>query len=208
MIKSDSLNELAAALSKAQGEMRDPEMDAKNPFFKSEYTTLGEVLRTIRPVLNKFSLSISQGAQIINVDSIVLETTLLHSSGQFLTHQYPILPVKNDPQGLGSAITYARRYSLKAILGLAEADDDGNEHIKEPVKKIVEKNQESFLGAPKITEPQAKRMYAIAKSKNWLPEEVKKELKKLGFTESKDLDRKNYDTLIAILERGPEGSIE
>jgi hypothetical protein len=123
MNKSEQINELATALSKAQGDFVDPEKDKKNPFFNSEYTTLGAVLRSVRPILAKHGLSL---VQVVNID--VLETCLLHSSGQWIADVYPLRPAKTDPQGFGSCLTYARRYAVKAVLGLAEEDDDGNDH--------------------------------------------------------------------------------
>jgi hypothetical protein len=124
MTKSDTINELAAALSAAQGEMRDAAKDASNPFFKSNYADLASVREAVRETFHKHGLAVSQ---VFNRDDhgVVVETVLMHKSGQWLCGGLSIKPVKDDPQGIGSAITYARRYSLQAVAGIAAEDDDG-----------------------------------------------------------------------------------
>jgi len=121
-----SIGELAAALAAAQGEMVGAEKGRENPFFKSRYATLADVWGACRAPLAKHGLAVIQLVQKVEA-GLVLETILAHKSGQQVVSVYPIQPVKNDPQGIGSAITYARRYSLSAMVGVApEDDDDGN----------------------------------------------------------------------------------
>lgn len=125
MNKSENINELAGALSKAQGMMQSATKDAKNPFFKSSYATLASVIDASRDALSKNNLAVIQSPQ--NTEKgVVLETTIMHSSGQWVMSTYPINPVKNDPQGIGSAITYAKRYALQSMLCIPSEDDDGN----------------------------------------------------------------------------------
>lgn len=122
MRMSESINELAAALVAAQGEFSAVPKGSVNPFFKSNYAALPEVVATAGPVLSKHGLAISQ---FIGDDT--LTTFLLHSSGQFISQDMKLHLVKNDPQAQGSAVTYARRYSFMSVLGLvADVDDDGN----------------------------------------------------------------------------------
>ena len=126
MSETNPIGELAAALAKAQGAMKPAIFDRENPFFKSRYATLASVWEACRAALSANGLAVTQ---IIDVDEgrLTLETTLMHSSGQEVVSHYPITPVKNDPQGIGSALTYARRYSLSALVGVAsEEEDDGN----------------------------------------------------------------------------------
>ena len=125
MQKSDSIKELAAALSKAQGNFEHARKDEDNPFFKSKYATLASVIDAAKKHLCANGLSV---AQVIDCqdDGLFLETILLHSSGEWLSGKYPIRPVKPDPQSVGSACTYARRQSFSAITGIAADDDDGN----------------------------------------------------------------------------------
>jgi len=124
--KSDNINELAAALSKAQSSLIAAKKDSKNPFFGSKYASLEAVWDSCRDTLGKNNLSICQTMAYHDGESFLC-TTLLHSSGQFLQGEQRLNPVKNDPQGMGSSISYARRYGLSAILGIvADEDDDGN----------------------------------------------------------------------------------
>jgi len=126
-MKSDSIKNLAVALAAAQGEFSAVPKGADNPFFKSKYAALPDVVATATPVLSKNGLSV---AQFVDSDDLgdLLTTYLLHSSGEFISHSMRLHVAKsNDPQSQGSAITYARRYSYMAALGLvADNDDDGN----------------------------------------------------------------------------------
>lgn len=127
MFRSDSIANLAAALCKAQGEMGKAPKDSSNPFFKSSYADLATCWETVAPVLTKHGLSVSQVCDYGGDGGVIVETILLHESGEFLGGRLHMTPTKADPQGIGSAITYARRYALMAITGLvAEEDDDGN----------------------------------------------------------------------------------
>lgn len=124
MEKSTSIKNIAAALIKFHGAVGKIPKDAKNPFFKSKYATLSSILDAISTPLETAGLSYSQLPDGNNG----LTTILMHSeSGEYLQSTYEMHPAKNDPQGIGSAITYARRYALGAILGLnIDDDDDGN----------------------------------------------------------------------------------
>jgi hypothetical protein len=134
MTKSDTINELAAALAQAQGEIRNATKDASNPFFKSNYADLASVREAIQPVFTKHGLSY---AQTFSRDDhgVIVETILMHKSGQWLCGGLSIKPVKDDPQGIGSAITYARRYSLQAVAGIAADDDDGEAAMGRDTKR-------------------------------------------------------------------------
>ena len=116
---------IAEALAAAQAELTDPPKDSINPHFKSRYSALNTILKTVRPVLAKHGIAYSQTTDIID-GQFVLVTRLLWGDEE-IAGRYPIQPTKNDPQGQGSAITYARRYALQAIVGVAaDDDDDGN----------------------------------------------------------------------------------
>jgi len=124
--QSPTLGSLALALSKAQAQMKPAVKDKNNPFFKSKYADLSSVWDSIREPLSKNELSVIQTTNIDAERGAVLVTVLAHSSGEWIRSQYPINPVKNDPQGFGSAVTYARRYSLAALVGVCtDEDDDG-----------------------------------------------------------------------------------
>ena len=127
MNKSDSVAGLAAALAKAQGVMKGALKDSANPFFSSRYADLASVVEAIRAAFSANGLSYIQTVEPSDKDEVRVETTLLHSSGEWISCGILSLPVsKIDAQGYGSALTYARRYSLSAAVGVAPEDDDGN----------------------------------------------------------------------------------
>lgn len=122
------MKEITVALLAAQKEIKVAIKDAQNPHFRSSYADLPAVFDACKESLNKHGIAISQCTDIrIYGDrtTIVLVTKLMHESGQCLESVYPLIPVKEDPQGYGSAMTYARRYCLAAIVGVvADVDDD------------------------------------------------------------------------------------
>lgn len=125
MNKSETIGALAGALSKAQAEIRGAVKDTANPFFKSKYADLSSVWEACREPLAKNGLSIVQTNRAGD-GRVIVETLLMHASGEWISGELDMRPVKDDPQGVGSAITYARRYSLAAMVGVAPEDDDGN----------------------------------------------------------------------------------
>lgn len=118
---------LGAALLNAQGMLRGVGRDGTNPHFKSRYATLENVTDTIRPVLQEFGVLFMQAPGNVDEHGVMsLTTWLIHSeSGETFSTTIQVPLVKRDPQGVGSAITYACRYSLMALLGLPPVDDDG-----------------------------------------------------------------------------------
>ena len=127
MNKSESIAALAAALATAQGAMKGAVKDSANPFFKSKYADLASVVEAIRSAFSANGLSYIQTVQPSDRDEVRVETMILHSSGEWISCGVLALPVsKVDAQGYGSALTYARRYSLSAAVGVAPEDDDGN----------------------------------------------------------------------------------
>jgi hypothetical protein len=124
MTHSETLTDLAAALAKAQGEIKGALKTADNPFHKSKYADLASVWDACREPLSKNGLSVVQTTS--NEESKILITTmLLHVSGQWIRDTLAIKPKEDTPQGVGSTITYGRRYALSAIVGVAPEDDDG-----------------------------------------------------------------------------------
>ena len=127
-VMSDDISKLAEALSLAQGELTGAVKDAENPFFKKGYASLTSVWESCRSALSKNGLSVIQTTTLgINGSKAIVITTLAHKSGQWIRGTLGIKPIKDDPQSFGSALTYARRYALSAIVGIAPTDeDDGN----------------------------------------------------------------------------------
>lgn len=128
MQKSEQINELATALAKAQGEIENASKNSNNPAYKSKYADLAEVLNTVRPVFSAHGLSITQFPSFADGLASV-ETVLMHSSGQWMSGLASAGVTKQDAQGVGSAITYLRRYSLAAVAGIAQEDDDAQAAI-------------------------------------------------------------------------------
>lgn len=127
MRTSESIKHIAPALLAAQKQMTFAAKDSKNPHFKSTYAGLPQVIDAIKSPLNDNGITFIQTPTIPEVDDVrlVLVTRLLHESGEWI-EDTAICPMpKQDPQGLGSAMTYLRRYSLAAICGLYQDDDDG-----------------------------------------------------------------------------------
>ena len=121
--KSLEIDKLAEALAKAQSEMEGAKKESTNPFFKSNYADLHAVIKSAFPYLSKHGLSISQGNEVIQ-GAICVTTTLMHKSGQWIRSKVKLPLEKKNAQGVGSAITYGRRYGLSAIVGIAQYDDD------------------------------------------------------------------------------------
>ena len=129
MKHSNELKQLAGALSKAQSEMSGAKKSAKNPFFKSNYANLEEVINCIKDPFANHGLSFLQFP--VSSDGFAgVETTIMHESGEWVSNEFMLKCAKNDPQGMGSAITYARRYGLQSAVGLPSEDDDGNAATK------------------------------------------------------------------------------
>ena len=134
-MKSELINELAAALSKAQGQLAGAVKDSSNPFFKSRYADLSSVVEALRQPFANNGLSYIQTTES-HPDEVRVETILMHSSGQWITTGFLNVPVtKSDAMGHGSALTYARRYSL-CLLGVAPIDDDGGAAIGKPLEPV------------------------------------------------------------------------
>lgn len=125
MIKSESIAKLAASLVKAQREMSNAKKDAKNPFFKSVYADLNSVREAVTPALHDQGISVLQLNLHENGKNFV-RTTLLHESGEYICSDTEIVVKEaSNPQALGSAISYARRYGLSSMLSVGAQDDDG-----------------------------------------------------------------------------------
>jgi hypothetical protein len=162
MNTSESINNLAAALVAMQGETEHANYDKTNPHFRSKYASLAEVIDVIKGPLAKHGLSVLALPGYYSDIGYVLTTRLIHASGEWIETDMRLNPTKDDPQGLGSAITYMRRYTLPGIgLYASEEDDDGNAASR-PVKSP----------APAMTpeQLQAKRKDYLDKLKNMTDE--------------------------------------
>ena len=126
MNSSPSVKELATALAIVQGQLTFAKKDSKNPFFKSNYADLESVWEACRSLLSDNGLAIMQFPGDYVDGNMTLTTVMTHSSGEWVAQNMSLPVSKPDAQGAGSAITYMRRYALAAIVGVVQADDDGN----------------------------------------------------------------------------------
>lgn len=126
MRTSDSIIKIAPALLAAQKKITFALRDAKNPHFKNSYASLSSVIDAIKGALNENGIVFIQTASPSEKGCLALSTRLLHESGEWIEDTATVPLPKSDPQGYGSAATYARRYCLAAIMGLYQDDDDGN----------------------------------------------------------------------------------
>ncbi len=146
MQHTDDIKDLVASLAKAQGTIKAAKFNKKNPHFKSNYADFNSCMDACRQSLSENGLAISQSCELIN-ERYYIETMLSHISGQWIKSLLPIYLSKMDNQGVGSAVTYGKRYALCALLGLvADQDDDDaeyeqdrdKENKKEEPKKVEE----------------------------------------------------------------------
>ena len=191
MNKSNSIAELAKALTLAQAEMKPVAMNSVNPFLKNKFADLGAMIEASRPVLAKHSLSLSQFPTAGERGDIGITTILMHASGEWLENTIT-LPVeiekgKSQAQVAGSLITYLRRYSWAAVLGLyAEEDTDAQTGRQESVKKAAAasvktgngtepgtvKDWVEFCRDNKITASQIHQALGVPKVSEWIAAEV------------------------------------
>lgn len=138
MNKSETITEIAKALAKFQSEVSDPERTKENSYLKAKYVTLDSLLQAIRPVLASNGLSFMQIPSTTD-EAVTVTTLLLHESGEwFESHPFTLPLMKKDPQGVGSVVTYARRYSLSSILGVAwDEDDDAQSNNETELTKQI-----------------------------------------------------------------------
>lgn len=189
--KSESIKEIASALAKFNGEVSKIGKAAENPFFKSKYATLDDIVDEVRPILTKHGLSILQfpGG---DGENVIMKTMLLHESGEWIESDPLIMkPVKSDPQAFGSCVTYARRYSLNSFLSLNTGeDDDGNkasqgsqskqttqtETIEKPSAAVKSKYELVFGKKDKVEEWYAdqRKKYNGKQVEFWLTNQLKK----------------------------------
>lgn len=139
--ESEDTNELAAALSKAQGEFRPIQHNRENPYFKNSYADLDAILNAVRPALSKNGIFFTQQERVTEDGATMLHTRLMHSSGQWIESRKRIIPPKNDSQSYGSTLSYHKRYAAMSLLGITAsydtADDDAEVAMVESRQMIA-----------------------------------------------------------------------
>ncbi len=193
METSENINEIATALAKAQGQIEAAMKDKTNPHLRSKYADLASVWDACRHQLSSNGIAIVQAPETTE-KGVSIETLLCHSSGQWVKSSCFIPVDKYTAQGFGSAITYARRYSLAAFVGVAPDDDDGNgagSGEKQSAKKdsnFPNYPDENFEGNKKGWEASIKSgkhtpdsIINMVSTKYTLSDEQKETIKKLGY---------------------------
>ena len=133
---SDTIGKLAGALAKAQSQMTMVEGKSTNPFFNSKYASLAAVLEVAMPALNANEVALVQGNRWDTSDNgFYITSMLMHSSGEWIKSEIRMPIAKKDAHGIGAATTYGRRYLLSSMVGVAQADDDGNGAIQRAPRK-------------------------------------------------------------------------
>lgn len=170
---SDSIDQLAGALAAAQSEMTFARKDSTNPFLNSKYSDLAAVWDAVRVPLTKNSLCVTQFPT-----GDALTTVLAHKSGQYIASTMPIKTgrndARNDAQAYGSALTYARRYALSAIVGIAQDDDDGEGTNKNVDGQKPNKIKPSAPTAPNPATHSAQTNYPVPPEKKPVSAGLKK----------------------------------
>lgn len=189
--QSESINELANALAKAQAEMEVAIKDSNLSHFKSKYADLKEIVRVSRPCLTKYGLSVIQALDV-DGDMDIIRTMLLHASGQFINSRVRICPGKAGDQELGKSITYLRRYAYASLLGVVcDEELDHDNAPKQPYKpasyaKINPDQLKSIMSALK------ENFDDVGEAVNWLTGEMNIAI--LG-----DLPAMRYDEAMKII---------
>ena len=219
MKQSETLLKLFEALSKAQGEMQNATKSKYNPFHKSKYADLGAVWDAIRACLSKNGLCVTQLWETVDSKN-VLTTILGHSSGEFIWMEVIVKPVKDDPQGIGSALTYYRRFALSAIIGNApeekvtqddvdeskddvdDSDDDANAASGKiintkgiPSSRDLYPNKPIFISPWKFGEKELTQLKQICTSVKWTGEMMREECRILFDATETQINEEQFKKL-------------
>jgi hypothetical protein len=186
-MQSNEIGELLSALCKAQAVMQGAIEDSANPYFKSKYADLTSVWEACRGPLTKNGLSVVQTIQVFN-GSNCLVSLLGHTSGQWIKSIIPIKPNKDDIQALGSAITYCRRYTLSALVGVAPVDDDGEGAMSRKRTDYIPKEEEIMLNLPADVDASLVEIFLTESAK--MNKTTVPALKKLACEKHEDFIRK------------------
>lgn len=172
--RSEQINELNAAMAKAQGEIGPALKESVNPHFKQRYADFNSVWNACRGALSKNGLAVYQRV-MPKEGAFLLETMLAHTSGQWISSFFPIVPQKNDSQGFGSALTYMKRYALASLVGVsADVDDDAESAVGRGPNRVV-KNESPRISPKELEELTSVLIDCGAKYKDNVLKYLKKE---------------------------------
>ncbi len=185
--RSETIGKLAEALAKAQKNIKAAIKGAQNPFFKSSYADLPAIVAACREQLASNGIAVIQSTGF-DVDGVFLQTMLVHSSGEWVSGTYPIRPVKPDPQSMGSAVTYARRYCLAAMVGVVAEDEDDDGAAASGTVRAVSRDDKGE---------------ALKKARAWA-EDAMRFIKSTDAEGLKKWEGKNADTLVKLAGIDPD----
>ena len=194
------MENICKAFVKFQSEFKGMKPDSSNPFFKSTYISLDGILETARPILAKNGLAVIQEATG-DGEYIFVKTKLIHESGEMIeTEVLKMKPQKNDPQSMGSCITYSKRYQLAALLGICECiDDDAN------IATYGNNSPDQSKSTGKLSAKQVGRLLAIGLKAGIKEPEIKKVIKaEFGKDKIEDLSIEDYNSVCSRLETAAE----
>jgi hypothetical protein len=222
MQTSETLGKFADALAKAQGTMKAATKNALNPHYSSRYADLDAIMDACRVALSAHGIAVNQF--VTAVEALVTVTTrLTHTSGEWVASSLPVRARDATPQSIGSAISYGRRYGLAALAGVvADEDDDGEAAQAKPATKPPAAQKPLPTSSPSpgpgpavtaaranlraISEPQRKRLFAIAKKEqSWTDDDLKKLIATFGYESSKDIRLADYDAIVNAIMTGEVG---
>jgi hypothetical protein len=200
--QSETIGELAKALCVVQAQLRPAKMDAENPFFHSKYATLESCWNACRDLLSSNGLAVVQSPGSDGNGRIEVRSTLVHTSGEWMSATVSLRPVKDDPQAAGSAITYGRRYGLCALVGIVTNDDDDANACSatRETSPKVEPYKSHDAGMPKHPVGADKRWDDTAAER----ERIKKQKAAQKKADAQALVKDVADTLGAEVVRGSE----
>ena len=187
MKQSESIKELATALAKAQGELKHASKDSVNPHFRSKYADLASVWEACREALSSNGLAVVQFPSDFTNNVMSLTTRITHSSGEWLEQTMTAPVSKPDPQGIGSCLTYMRRYALAAVVGVYQDDDDANSASMAPKERPAT-----------LTDEEINRIKLLAVSTQT---DTAKIAQYYGKKELHEVERLHYPKIIESLEK-------
>ena len=188
METSETKAELFKAFANFKKKLKQPLKDANNPFFKSKYVPLENVVQVVDEAMTDTGLSYTQGIADLEEGYLRVDTIVLHESGEYMVIKgSKVKPVKNDPQSAGSATTYARRYSLSTAFGIAsDPDDDGNGASQQSKNNQQSKNTQQPKAQPK---PELTPEQKVTANIEWVNKNYKPEIELIKSWQSMTPDK-------------------
>lgn len=197
---------LAEALAQFQEELPTVDLDSLNPHFKSKFASLSNITKKVIPVLVKHGFSYTVGSYMEN-GVLVIQAHLLHESGESRDFQFPI--TETQPQKIGSAITYAKRYAIQALTGVvADEDDDGNAASQQPPAALTKAKERATQAPPRnrqnVTSPARQRVVKdFIESKKFTQQQVNAVMERLKV--EGHAGDKLFEEVYTALENGEVG---